>query len=150
MSERDILSMLRDQGRRIDQVEVVERPLTALPFTSNSGLVSPYAANGTPYVAPVWRDCTPARLALSVYVQATNNGANYWTITLNTQFGGGAGVAQGSVNTSALAANQWLSLSLTTFTTASWAIISVAMAYLGIAKTGAPGNIYIAPALYVL
>ena len=138
---------LRDTQRRVGQTEVGERTMTLLPFAARDGVVSPFSANGNPFVAPIWRDCTPARLAMSVYC-TPNNGANYWTITL--YISGAFGLAQGSVSTSALAAALWQPLALTTFVAARWSAASFPIAYIQIAKTGAPGILYLSPALYVL
>ena len=122
-----------------------------LPFTPSGGVTSPFSANGTAYVAPIGRDATPRRLECAVFPVATNNGTNYWTITLTLQAAGGGGTtAQGSVNTSALAAGQWnSSLVLTSFTTPTWDATSFAIAYLSIVKTGTPGNLYLNPVLWV-
>ena len=143
------IERVRDTQRRVSQTEVGERPMTLLPLNPHDGLVSPFAANGNPFLAPIWRDCTPARLALSVYCP-TNDGANYWSITLYIIGPAGFAFSQGSVTTSALAAGQWLPLALTTFVTARWVASAFSVAYLSIAKVGAPGTIEIAPALYVL
>ena len=140
---------LRDTQRRIDQTEVGERTMTLLPFAARDGVVSPFSANGNPLAAPIWRACTPARLALSVYC-LTNDATNYWSITLYIIGPAGFAFSQGSVTTSALAAGQWLPLALTTFVTARWVASAFSVAYLSIAKVGTPGTIEIAPALYVL
>ena len=109
--DRVLLGAIKTQQRRVGQTEVGEKAMTLLPLNPHDGLISPFAANGNPFLAPIWRDCTPARLAMSVYC-AANDGANFWTITL--YISGAFGVAQGSVDTSALAAAQWQPLALTT------------------------------------
>lgn len=147
MTDRTVLATVKAHGRRVGQAEVAERPMTLLPLNPHDGLISPFAANGNPFLAPIWRDCTPARLAMSVYC-TPNDGANFWTITL--YISGAFGLAQGSVSTSALAAAQWQPLALTTFVAARWVAASFPIAYLQITKTGAPGNLYLSPALYVL
>ena len=144
------IERVRDTQRRVGQTEVAERAMTALPFVPHEGVVSPYTTNANPYITPVWRDCTPARLSLGVSVLTTNNGANFWTITLSTISPAGAIVVQGSVTTAALGPNLWLPLGLTTFATARWLASAVSLAYLTIAKTGAPGALGLAPILYVL
>ena len=143
------VAALRDTQRRVGQTEVGERAMTLLPFAARDGVVSPFSANGNPFAAPIWRDCTPARLALSVYC-LTNDATNYWSITLYIIKPAGFAFSQGSVTTSALAAGQWLPLALTTFVTARWLASAFSVAYLSIAKVGTPGTIEIAPALYVL
>lgn len=122
-----------------------------LPFSPSAGVTSPYTANGNIYTAPVGWECTPMAFYAGVYVATTNSALNYWTITLYIVYAGGAATSQGSVNTAALSANQWQSLSLSTFTTSPWIPTSnAAVAYLNITKTGAPGDLYLAPALYVI
>ena len=44
-----------------------------MPFVPNDNLTSPFTANGNPYAAAVWRDCTPRIAALTVLVATTNN-----------------------------------------------------------------------------
>jgi len=65
-----------------------------------------------------------------------------------TQQNNGILIAQGSVNTSVLTANNWQPLALTSFTTPSWDDLTV-FAYLGITKTGTPGGLYVLPTLLV-
>lgn len=121
-----------------------------LPFTPSGGVTSPFSANGTPFVAPIGRDATPRRLEFGVFPVATNNGTNYWTITLNLLTPAGAATAQGSVNTSALTAGRWdNSLALSSFTTAAWDAATYAVVYLSLTKTGTPGALYLNPILWV-
>ena len=50
-----------------------ERAMTASRRSCRMrGVVSPYTTNANPYITPVWRDCTPARLSLGVSVLTTN------------------------------------------------------------------------------
>ena len=122
-----------------------------LPFTPTGGVVSPFSANGAVLSAPIARDMAPRRLECGVFPSATNNGSNYWTITLTLQAtGGGATTAQGSVTTSALTAGRWdNSLALSSFTTAAWDAATYAVAYLSLTKTGTPGALYLNPILWV-
>ena len=123
----------------------------SLPFTPLGGVTSPFSANGNAYVAPIGKDVTPRRLECGVFPSATNNGSNYWTITLTLQATGGGGTtAQGSVSTSALTAGRWdNSLALSSFTTAAWDAATYAVAYLSLTKTGTPGALYLNPILWV-
>lgn len=149
MNER----LLRNTMRGLGETEVIERPSVSLPFSPNGGLVSPFMANGAPFVAPLGRPRTPLRLDCAVNVTAPNSATSYWTITLNLLTPAGAVTAQGSVNTSALAAGDWTVLSLTTFTTALWDASIYSVAYLVITKagaTGTPGKLNLAPALWVV
>ena len=42
--------------------------MTWLPFVPHKGAWSRPTTNANPYITPVWRDCTPARLSLGVSV----------------------------------------------------------------------------------
>lgn len=114
------LLRVRDLERRVGVTAEGERPSVALPFSVNGALLSPFAASGAPFVAPLGRSRTPLRLECAVNVVAPNSAVSYWTITLNLLTPAGAATAQGSVNTSALTAGQWNVLSLTTFVTTPW------------------------------
>lgn len=120
----------------------------ALPIPFYPRALPPYTANAADIMdAPTWRPMQPQRLALQVYVATTNDATNYWTITLSIQ-NNGILIAQGSVNTSALTASSWQTLSLSSFVTPSWDALT-AIAYLGITKTGTPGGLYVLPTLLV-
>lgn len=124
----------------------------ALPFTPGGGLISPFAAASSgaiPFIAPIGRDVIPQRMDCGVDALATNNGSNYWTIALSILTPAGAATSQGSVNTSALTAGQWNTISLTSFTTALWDAATYSIAFLTIVKTGNPGNLYLSPVLWV-
>lgn len=151
MADLDIQRRMRALEETLEQARKADGALTLLPFSPSGGVVAPFSANATPYVAPIWRNVRPALLALGVFVATTNTGANYWTIALNIIYGAGAATLQGSVNTSALTASQWQPLSLASFATPAWtANTDAAVAYLTITKTGTPGDLYLAPALLVL
>lgn len=150
MSDIRELDALR---RELNALKVREKAGRALPFSVNGALLSPFAAAGAPFVAPIGRSRTPLRLECAVQVVAPNSAASYWTITLNLLTPADAVTAQGSVTTSGIAAGGWQVLALTTFTTALWDASLYSVAYLAIAKagaTGTPGNLYLAPALWVV
>ena len=139
--------------RELNALKVREKGGRPLPFSPNGGVVSPFMAATSPFVAPLGRSRTPLRLECAVNVTAPNSAASYWTITLNLLTPGGVATAQGSVSTSGLTAGQWSVLSLTAFTTALWDASIYSVAYLAIAKagaTGTPGNLNLAPALWVV
>lgn len=123
----------------------------SLPFTPSGGVTSPFSTSGiNPFVAPIAWDMTPRALYCSVFVATTNNGSNYWTMTLNIVTPGGTVTAQGSVDTSAITAGGWNTLTLSSFTTAQWPAATYALASITLTKTGTPGNLYLNPALFVV
>lgn len=111
-----------------------QRVLNPFPLASSGG---------------VWGD-TPQPWAVnlvawycSVFVSTTNNGTNFWTLTLvNT-----AGTTLASLSTSAISANTWTRLSTTSFTQP--ATTNVDLAIIATA-TLSPGSIIIAPTLSIL
>lgn len=121
-----------------------------LPFTPSAGVLSPFSANGTPFVAPIGWDMTPRALYCSVFVLTTNNGSNYWTVTLNIATTGGTITAQGSVDTSGITAGGWNTLTLSSFVTSPWPAATYAITTLSLTKTGTPGNLFLNPALFVV
>lgn len=142
----DLVRELERLKGELAALKVRERPLLALPFYPRA--LPPYTANASTVLdAPVWRAVRPQRLTLQVFIDTTNNATNYWTVALSI-INNNVVSAQGGVNTSALAANSWQTLSLSSFTTPSWDALT-AIAYLGITKTGAPGGLYVLPTLLV-
>jgi hypothetical protein len=120
----------------------------ALPIPFYPRALPPYTANAADIMdAPTWRPMQPQQLVLQVFVDTTNNATNYWTIALSI-INNNVVAAQGSINTSALTASSWQSLALTSFATPSWDALT-AIAYLGITKTGTPGDLYVLPTLLV-
>jgi hypothetical protein len=74
----------------------------------------------------------------SVFVVTTNNGSNYWVLTV---YNGPTGASIGTVNTSAIAAGGWQTLDLSLNSQISGNIEIVA------SKVGSPGNLYVAAQL---
>lgn len=146
MSDIRELDALR---RELNALKVREKAGRALPLTPVNA-ASPFSANNVVYLVPIGRTCTPLRLECAVDPLATNNGSNYWTISLILLTPAGATTVQGSVNTSALTAGQWAVLSLTSFVTSPWDSATYSAVYLSIAKTGTPGGLYMHPTLWVV
>lgn len=135
----DLVRELERLKGELAALKVRERPLLALPFYPRA--LPPYTATAADIMdALIWRAMRPQRLALQVYVDATNNATNYWTITLSIQ-NNGTLITQGSVNTSTLTPGTWQPLALTSFATTTWDDLTQ-IAYLGVAKTGTPGGLY--------
>jgi hypothetical protein len=74
----------------------------------------------------------------SVFVSTTNNGANYWDLTV---YNGPTGVSFAATDTSALSASTWHTFLLSLSNALAVNIEIVA------SKTGAPGNMFIAAQL---
>jgi hypothetical protein len=114
------------------------------PFATYLNL-NPITASATyPYGGTVDRSMTLTQWSQSLYVATTNNGSNYWTITMK-RITDGATV--NSISTSAISANTWTLLTDTTFSISSLTTSDVGL-YLECTKTGSPGSLYIlCPAL---
>jgi hypothetical protein len=116
-----------------------------LPFGVND-TINPLTANGNPYAATVDRTLTMIKFTVALYVVTTNDGSNYWTISLK-RLSDNAQVA--AFNTSALSPNVYNQLSTITFDISSVGTAGIAL-IVGAAKTGSPGNLYIwGPALEI-
>jgi hypothetical protein len=118
---------------------------TYLPFGVND-TINPLTANGNPYAATVDRTLTMIKLTVALYVVTTNDGSNYWTISLK-RLSDNAQVA--AFNTSALSPDTTTQLTTTSFDIASVGTADAGLV-VGAAKTGSPGNLYLwGPALEV-
>jgi hypothetical protein len=119
------------------------RPMTPrvlAPYTASTILAGMWAStNATP--AETYLDSLKA----SVYVDGTNNGSNYWTVTLSKGTGGGY-TSIGSIDTSAIAGSQFLPigpLAINNYMAAGYYFLKV-----DLTKTGSPGNLYLAADLW--
>ncbi len=146
MSDPNLLTQrqiqdLQDGHERLRKADV---PSIYLPWSQRVLNPFPLASSGG-----VWGDigqpwgATLLAFNVSVFVATTNNGANFWTLTLTDA----AASVLASITTSAIAANTVTRLSTTAFTqpgvsNASLSIIATA--------TLAPGAIFIWPALALL
>lgn len=137
---------LTDILRRLDHLEALSTPLgrsppytqrvlNAFPFASSGNSAGEFPQFGTDLAILVFR--------LSVFVVTTNNGTNFWTITLRDS----AGTILATLDTSALAANTWSRLATTTITQPGGA-----NAVLTVRPTATltPGALFVVPELIVV
>lgn len=140
----ELIRVLKMNDARLRQTETKETAALYLPWSQRILNPFPLASSGV-----VWGDLPqpwPVNVltfACSVYVVTTNNGANYWTLSLVNSVAS----ALASVSTAAIAANAATRLSTATITQPSSAnqnfgIIATA--------TGSPGAIYIWPSVALL
>lgn len=131
----------RDQARKLEQIQVIERPALFLPWTQRVLNPFPLASSGG-----AWGDTVqPWSVNLlawyvSVFVNTTNNATNYWTIRLIDQ----AGTTLASFNTSAIAANTGTRFAITAITQPAATNTFIAITA---TATLSPGAIFIFPAL---
>jgi hypothetical protein len=116
-----------------------------LPFVPRDAL-QPFTANNFVFIAPCARDLTVKQFNSFVVVSTTNNGSNYWTLTLYNS----AGTAIASLNTSAIVAGANTMLTTTSISPASHGAASTIFFQIGVSKTGSPGSLYMAPEVYVI
>lgn len=143
MSDDIMHQQLARTHRRLGQTEVVERSALYLPFAQRVLNPFPLASSGAS-----WGECgqpwavVVLALTASVFVSTTNNGTNYWTITIIS-----TALTVATLDTSAIGAGAWTRLSTTTITqpAASNVVMSLVLT-----ATGAPGAIVLAPALAAL
>ena len=135
----------RDQARRLEQTQVIERNPIYLPWSQRVLNPFPLASSGAAWgdLGQPW-SINVLAFYVTVFVVTTNNGTNYWTINVVSH---PSTTTLASVNTSAIAANTGVRLSDTTITqpasTDTW-IELVPTATLS------PGAIYLFPALALL
>jgi hypothetical protein len=133
---------LQDGHERLRKADVpalylpwVQRALNPFPLASSGGV---FAEMGLPWLVNV------LAFYVTVLVDTTNNGTNFWTLDLRT-FPAGTTIA--SVNTSAIAANTYTPLSDLTITQPVAADVAL---FLQPVATLSPGAIYIFPSVALL
>lgn len=137
----DLLRQQLAHGRAIDQLAVIERPAARMAYAQNA--LNPVAVAGTVGAFGQFTAIVPLVWRVSVYVATTNNGSNYWTLSLTNS----AGTTLATLSTAAIAANTWKRLSTTTITAPASSNVVIV---LNATKTaGAPGAISILPQLLV-
>lgn len=115
-----------------------------LPFVSRD-VVMPFTANNFPFIGHWPRACLLRRLTAGVNVITTNNGSNYWVIDLVNV---GVTTVYATLSTAAIAANTWVQL--TSAVLSAQVALSELPLNIRITKTGAPGSLYLAPAVSVI
>jgi len=141
------IATMRDQGRRLEQTQVVERPMIYLPWSQRVVNPFPLASSG----AFAWGDqAQPWAVSLlafycSVRVQTTNNGTNFWTVALQDD----AGNTLASFTTAAIAAATNVRFAVTGGSITQPGSTNTRLVILPTA-TLSPGAIFIAPAVALL
>lgn len=152
--ERNIRSMIQGQQKVEDQQDrllVPERPGHYAQWVHGSAVLpQPYVNSGSAFYANIPHPVTPRHFSLSVFATVLNTVTDYWTFNLFRQDTVAGGVLEAQNNTIGLAANVWTALTpVTVFVTVPWPSTTI-LAYITIVRTGNPGNLYMAPALYYL
>lgn len=131
----------RDQARRLEQTEVIERPPLYLPFSQRIINPFPLASSGG-----VWGDMAqPWAVNLvawyvTVTVITTNNATNFWTVALTDA----AGSTLASFTTAAISVGVSTRVAVTSFVQPSASNPFVAIKA---TATLSPGSIFIFPSL---
>lgn len=90
------------------------------------------------------RTITFVSLAFTVYVATTNNGTNYWTLTLKDA----AGNTIATVDTKAISANTYSVLTTSSFSPISLGIADKGI-YVSATKTASPGTLSVLPPVLI-
>jgi hypothetical protein len=131
----------------LDQLRTIEQEGIWLPFSTYDVLPSNQSGSSVAaYSCTVPRDLTVVSWYQAIYIVTTNDGSNYWTVSLKRL---SDHVTIASFDTSAMSPGTWarnsetgLGLAITT---------SHLGLYIHMAKTGSPGNWYLmAPAMLAL
>lgn len=144
MSSDALIKTMRATDVRLRQTETKEVPPLYLPWSQRSLNPFPLASSGG-----VWGDSGQPwavnllKFYVSVFVTTTNNGTNFWTLTLMD----GTGTIRATIVTSGIAANAWTRLSAVPSSqpAAANAVLTIVAT-----ATLSPGAIYIAPAVALL
>jgi hypothetical protein len=141
--DADTLRRLSSLELRVGKLETIELSPVYLPYSQRILNPFPLASSGgtpgdfgQPWAASI------AAFYVSVFINTTNNGTNYWTISLVNQ----SGTPLASVNTSAISAGAWARLAATSITQPATSNIVFPLVA---TATLSPGAIYIAPAVAV-
>jgi hypothetical protein len=141
-TDLDLFCRYRSSGTRWVTTTLYREPLayqTALiPISANAnlGYLTAWAAT-----YDLWLES----LFTSIYVQTTNDGSHYWTITLNKEDSAGSQTSIVTLNTSAATVNTWTNAN--TAIGASYVAGSYRTFDVNLSKTSTPGNPYFAAAL---
>src|SRR5687767_13260183 len=141
------LSMQRQVRELHDTLEALRKadvPALYLPWTQRVLNSFPLASSAASWgeSAQPW-DVYALAWYVSVFVVTTNNGTNFWTLTLRDD---AAGVLA-TISTAAIAANTWTRLSTTTITQPGATNTAFTLRP---TATLSPGAIFIVPALALL
>lgn len=141
-----LLAQLKDLKRRVEELETHEGGGYLFPFGLYEDIQPITAVSATTHIGPVGKDLTLRRFTVAVYVDGTNNGSNYWTITLESPATG----TLATVDTSAISGSAWELLEDTTFASEEIDPATDEVLYVDAAKTGGPGALSLGPELYVV
>lgn len=134
----------RGQARGLEQTRVTERSPLYLPWTQRSTNPFPLASSGGGWgdSAQPWA-VNVLWVYVSVFVPTTNNGTNFWTLTLVDD----TNTVRATLDTSLIAANTWRRLSVVPSSqpAATNAVLTIVAT-----ATLSPGAIYIVPAVALL
>jgi hypothetical protein len=121
--------------------------LTYFPFGVYIN-ISPFAANGVPYLGTIEKNFNLLLWVQSFNVAAPNDGVNYWKFELHKN-SPAFDIIVVTLSTQGLAANSWLKISTSNFSPSN-VDNSYTMLYLSVVKFGAPGVCYVGgPALRI-
>lgn len=136
----------RSIKRGLEQTRTIERSPLYLPWAQQRLNPFPLASSGTQWGdSPIPWPVHVVAFYVAVYVFTTNNGTNYWTLTLSAS---SSNNVQAAPTTAAIAADTWTRLAVTTgFVQPATADVSF---HILPVATGAPGAIFILPAVAVL
>lgn len=141
MSDIDTLRRMKRYDATLDRLKTRETPAIYPPFVQRVLNPFPLASSGNPFcdMGQPWAVYLLAWYC-TVYVSTTNNGTNYWTVTLRDA----GGSILGTFNTSAIAANTTTRFAVTSLTQPS---SSNSQLYIQPNASNAPGAIFIYPTL---
>lgn len=142
-AEMDLLRRVARLEAALETTRATEPLAPRLPFAQRILNPFPLASSGGVFCDfPQSRAVVLLAFCVSVFVNGTNNGTNYWTIALiNT-----AGTTLASVTTSAIGATTWTRLVASSITQPASA--NVALSVL-LTATLSPGPIFLVPELIV-
>ena len=142
MSDFDLAYQLADLRRQLADLRAPEMPELSLPYAQR--VLNPFPAASSGNAAGDFPQSTASlvlvRYNANVLVQTTNNGSNFWTLTLIDV----SGSTLATLSTSAASAATWTRLTTTTITQPASSNVELAIIA---TKTGNPGGIFIVPEL---
>lgn len=116
---------------------VHDKQTILLPWGVYAG-VGPFSANAVPYAASGGYTITLVSVTCGFYVATTNNGSNYWSITIDAK---PSGTTIATLSTASASANTFAAVSSSLSGTVA---SSDKMLRVVLTKVGSPGNIYFA------
>jgi len=143
LDDTDILAVVKDPSgtplsRKITGANLKNSMISLMPFANYIDAFPITASAKYPFGASIGRNTTLLEWTQAIVVVTTNNGSNYWTISIVET----DGTLVNSMTTAALTNDVWATITDSTFTVSSLTTADIGL-QIKCDKTGSPGGLYL-------